>query len=33
MSGLAIFTMVAMLLIYFGGFVYFATRENPKKSK
>jgi hypothetical protein len=31
MSTLAIVTMVIMLAIYFGGFVYFALKQPPKK--
>lgn len=30
MSGWAIAMMVFMLGVYFGGFVYFATRKEPK---
>ena len=30
MSTLAIVMMAAMLVIYFGGFVYFATKRPPK---
>jgi hypothetical protein len=31
MSTLAIVMMVIMLTIYFGGFIYFALRQPPKK--
>ena len=30
MSGWAIAMMVFMLVVYFGGFVYFATRKETK---
>ena len=30
MSGWAIAMMIFMLAVYFGGFVYFATRKAPK---
>jgi len=32
MSTPAIISMIVMLTIYFGGFIYFATRENPNKN-
>jgi hypothetical protein len=31
MSALAVFMMVLMLGVYFGGFIYFALRKEPKK--